>query len=104
MVKNRRFFVLITGYIYCISNAINNKLYVGKTLSSLKERLREHITDAKKPHRENRPLYRAMNKYGSDNFTISLLEEVPMDQLADREMYWIEKLDTYKNGVRTYKG
>ena len=29
---------MITGKIYCITNNINNKKYIGKTLSSIEER------------------------------------------------------------------
>jgi group I intron endonuclease len=85
----------MTGNVYCITNNINGKKYVGKTLSSLEERMREHISDAKKPHRENRPLYHAMNKYGFDNFTYEILVKDidDINVLNELEIYYIKKFN-----------
>ena len=84
------------GYIYCITNQINNKQYIGKTLSTVKKRFKEHCRDSKKNKLCNRPLYLAMRKYGIENFSVETLEEVnnPSD-LAIREQFWITKRKTY---------
>lgn len=89
------------GYIYCITNLINSKKYVGKTTSNLKRRFREHCSDAFKERCEKRPLYDAMRKYGIENFRIQELEYVEDDALlSEREIYWINELETY--GCRGY--
>lgn len=56
------------GYIYCITNLVNQKKYVGKTIYSITERFKEHCSDSKRERCEKRPLYDAMNKYGIENF------------------------------------
>ena len=39
----------MTGKIYCISNNINDKLYIGKTTyPTIEERFKEHCIDCKK--------------------------------------------------------
>lgn len=94
------------NYIYCITNLINNKRYVGKTTSSIEERFQEHCRDSVKERCNKRPLYDAMNKYGIDNFKIECLEEVVDNSLlSEREVYWIDKLQTYgSNGYNATKG
>lgn len=42
-------------FIYKIINDINDKVYVGKTLDSIEKRFKEHVSDCKRRHLENRP-------------------------------------------------
>ena len=82
------------AYIYKITNDINNKVYVGKTEHVNPEtRWKEHLQDYKKRKCEKRPLYSAMNKYGTEHFHFEVIEET--DCPEERERYWIEKLRTY---------
>ena len=90
------------AYIYLITNRINGKVYVGKTEESIQKRFQEHCADSKKERCKNRPLYRAMNKYGCENFTVSLLEET--DQPEIREEFWIEQKKSYYDGYNATRG
>lgn len=92
------------AYIYCITNNVNGKKYVGKTTSSIKRRFKEHLCDCENRKRENRPLYSAMRKYGKENFTIEMLEECERESLSNREIFWIDKLNTYKEGYNATRG
>lgn len=93
------------GYIYCITNLINKKKYVGKTTYSITKRFQEHCRDSKKERCERRPLYDAMNKYGIENFVVKELIECPNDELDSYEKMYIEKLQTYgHNGYNATKG
>lgn len=87
------------GYIYLIENKINGKKYIGKTYSSIEKRWKEHIKDR---IRFDRPLYRAMNKYGIENFSIQELEYC--ENLEEREIYWISFYDSYHNGYNATLG
>lgn len=93
-----------SGIIYCITNKINGKKYIGKTMLSIEERWKQHLRDGKKEFVQKRPLYSAFKKYGSENFEIQLLEEVPANILNERECYWITTLDTYSNGYNATTG
>ena len=82
--------------IYKITNLINNKLYIGKTSVSIKKRFKEHIIDSKKKEEQNRPLYKAFNKYGIENFKIEIIEDNLTDSEAcNREQFWIANYQTY---------
>ena len=43
-----------------------------------------------------------MNKYGIEHFHIELIEET--DNPEEREIYWIEKLGSFKNGYNATLG
>lgn len=80
------------GYIYRIRNLINNKIYIGQTsLYYPKTRWSAHKLEARNDNQ--RPLYRAIRKYGESNFSFKLLlKNIPNEQLNFYETLWIEKL------------
>lgn len=92
------------GYIYCITNLINEKKYIGKTTYSVTKRFQEHCRDSKKERCEKRPLYDAMNKYGTENFIVEELIECPNEELSSYEIMYIDKLETFHKGYNATKG
>lgn len=92
------------AFIYCIENDINHKKYVGKTSFTIEERFKEHTCDYKYEREKNRPLYKAMEKYGVEHFHISKLEECEDSISNEREQYWINKLNTYSYGYNATIG
>ena len=92
------------GFIYKITNDINGKVYIGKTLHGIEKRFEEHIKDAYADNKKNRPLYRAIRKYGPDHFHIELIEKVDIHKLGDREIYWISFYNAYKYGYNATLG
>ena len=90
------------AYIYQIKNNINDKIYIGKTERSIKERWKEHCRDYQNRDYEKRPLYAAMKKYGIENFYIELIEETSNPE--EREKYWIEQKRTFKYGYNATTG
>lgn len=89
------------GIIYKIQNKLSGKLYVGKTCTTIANRWSHHLDDYLK---KDWHLYRAMRKYGIENFEIEPIEQCPDDLLNERETYWIEKLDTFHNGYNETLG
>ena len=85
--------------IYVITNDVNGKQYVGKTLFSIERRFREHINSSHQQSLEKRPLYEAIRKYGEKHFSIRALEEdVDPGILSEREIFWVKELGTYGHG------
>lgn len=85
-------------YIYKITNLINNKCYIGQT-TDYKRRFIEH----KRMYQENdKTLYKAFKKYGIDNFSFEVLEKCK--NYNEREIYYIEKFDSYHNGYNMTLG
>ena len=79
--------------VYKIINKTNGKLYIGKTVKTLKHRWDKHILMAKR--KTNRCLYDAMNKYGYENFEIIKIGEAKdPKKLNELEIFYIDKHKT----------
>lgn len=73
-------------YVYCYTNKINGKKYVGKT-GDLKERMGDHRRANKE---ENKVFYKAIKKYGINNFIFSLFGAYKIEKDAyNAEIYFI---------------
>lgn len=92
------------SYIYAITNQINNKTYIGQTSQTIEQRFKQHCYDAKNIDKSNRPLYKAMQKYGEENFSIHSIEICDASIVDEREKYWIEYFGTFKNGYNATLG
>ena len=87
------------GYIYKITNKVNGKSYIGQTRNSVEFRWRQH-----KNNKNGYALHAAIRKYGAENFEVETLEKCDISRLDEREIYYIDKYDTFNNGYNLSKG
>ena len=90
------------GFIYIIENDINDKIYIGKTTDTLSNRFSKHCWEALNKLSKTSPLHLAMVKYGIEHFSIRILEECDNSLLSEREIYWIDKMNTYSDKAIGY--
>lgn len=93
----------MNGFIYKITNRVNNKVYIGQTRFTVEHRFKQHLKNHNIEHR-TQPLYLAFAKYGIDNFYVETLEECPVDKLDEREIFWIAKYDSFNHGYNATLG
>lgn len=93
----------MNGFIYKITNRVNNKVYIGQTRFTIEHRFKQHINKANRT-KVICPLHKAIKKYGAENFKIESLEEVPFEKLNEREMYWISVYNSFKSGYNATIG
>lgn len=84
--------------VYIIKNLVNNKIYIGLT-SRPTERFKEHIRNAGYSDKKA-PIYSAIKKYGSENFTYDLLCTGLYENDAIRlEIGLIKSMDSKNNKI-----
>lgn len=76
----------MSGIIYKITNELNGKIYVGQTIN-FEQRMGQH-------RRGKQCIDNAIKKYGRENFSVEVIEECSVEQLNEREIFWIAKLNS----------
>lgn len=85
------------GRIYIIRNKVNNKIYIGQTTVSIKLRFQNHLSAARRG--KDYILGKAIRKYGEENFSIKLIEECLIEELNNKEKYWISFFNSTNNKI-----
>jgi len=71
--------------IYMATNKVNGKIYIGKTIKQLDERIYAHL------HMDDSIYFHnAIKKYGIDNFEWTILDECSIDEDNVKEIYYIK--------------
>ena len=86
--------------IYKITKIENGKSYIGKS-NDIERRFKEHQTKGKI---SRIPVDEAIAKYGINAFTYEIIEKCSLDQLNEREQYWIKYYNTKENGYNCNDG
>ena len=94
------------GFIYKVTCLVNNKIYIGLTNVTVESRWRDHVYAAHTPSslEYDSKFHRAIRKYGVENFNVETIENIRIEELQERERYWIAYYDTYHNGFNANEG
>lgn len=87
------------GIIYCYTNKLNNKKYIGQT-NHPSQRKRSHQFNVRSGFKTK--FYDAVRKYGWKNFLYEILETT--ENLNDAEIYWISHFNTLEEGYNHSEG
>jgi group I intron endonuclease len=86
--------------IYKITNP-KNKIYIGKS-KNIETRFKSY---GKLQHcYQQIKLYNSLKKYGPENHKFEIIEECFMEQLNEREIYWINMFNSIKIGLNLTEG
>lgn len=95
------------GCIYKITNLVNNKIYIGFTTKSKEDRWKRHISSMNNKKYASSLLYKAIKKYGKENFKIEelLSGNYSKNELSELEKQYIKNLNSFSiNGYNLNEG
>lgn len=82
--------------IYKITNKNNSKIYVGSSYN-IYLRKSKHYSDLNKNKHHSIKLQRAWNKYGESVFDFEVIESCNVEDLINKEQYYIDNLKPFYN-------
>lgn len=93
------------GYIYTLTNTVENKMYVGQTMN-----LADRLTTHKCIHKDT-PISKAIQQFGWHVFIAQVIEVIEMEskdelrnKMIEKEIYYIRLYDSYNNGYNATTG
>lgn len=81
--------------IYAIINKETDKFYIGST-KDFDKRKYQHFSELEKGKHRNIYLQNSWNKYGKEVFEFKILERVGVENLREREQWYIDKYYDYR--------
>ena len=89
--------------VYRIWNNLTGDSYIGSTTKEIELRLQDHLQKSAK--KVDNKFHKAIENFGSQAFEIELLDEAETtDELAQKEIHYIEAYNTMKNGYNSDRG
>ncbi|UTH14757.1 GIY-YIG nuclease family protein [Macrococcus equipercicus] len=89
---------MMEGKVYCITNKVNKKQYIGITTRDINQRFKEH-------QKADSIIGKAIRKYGSENFVIQVIDyATSRRELFEKEIHWIALKETFKHGYNLTHG
>jgi len=80
--------------IYCFENIINGHKYIGQSMD-LEYRTKRHFRDLRNGVDDVCVLQNAWNKYGENNFKWYIVEECSVEELDNKEIFYIKEWHTH---------
>ncbi len=92
--------------IYRVYTIFNNACYIGQAKDIYRRFNSHHIHDYKNENNScyNTKFYSALRKYGLDAFEIEILELCPIEELDKKEIFYINKYDSFHHGYNSTLG
>lgn len=83
--------------IYAIRNRINGKVYIGQS-TNIQKRFKQHIDALEKGIHHSWKLQKDYDEFGIGGFAFEVIELCPKEKLDEKELEWITKFDSIRNG------
>lgn len=90
---DQKYDLSICFFIYKITNLINNKIYIGQSTVSLKNKLKSYLKSGKTE------IYKEIEIFGLHNFLFEILDFCTMENIDEKEIYYIKFFNSNNDNI-----